>query len=68
MRSVNRWDTARLVIDARKGIDALEKLTGERPGIWFTSDEAKSLLSAADDIHDAFFAMPIQDRLKEAGL
>lgn len=60
------WNEISLFLDAMKGLEALEKLTGEEPTI-LLNKEAREKWVSTGKMTDAFYKLPIQERLYVTG-
>lgn len=64
------WAEIQLFIDANKGLEAIEKLTGEMPSLSLVivGKEAREKWNATAKMTDDFYALPIQERLYASGM
>lgn len=60
------WAEISLFIDAVKGLEAIEKLTGEAPTILLNKD-AREKWETTGKMTDEFYKLPIQERLYVTG-
>lgn len=64
------WAEIQLFIDANKGLEAIEKLTGEKPSLSLVivGKEAREKWNATAEMTDDFYKLDIQERLYESGM
>lgn len=64
------WEEIRLLNTALEGIEAIEKLTGEKPaiGMVITEQQARKKWNDTLEMHRLFYELPLQERLYESGM
>lgn len=64
------WEEIRLFNDALKGLEAIEKLTGEKPamGMVVVNKEAREKWNSVAKMTEKFYKLDIQERLYASGM